>query len=174
MKFWIQTTSDTATPAAAITVTPTWSGTFGTASVSPATSTTGTVLTTDAGGNISVTVTNDAPVAGASLALVLSGGAAFGAGTYTATISWATPVATTIDVADPITGVYVKTGSTNVTTVIVKDQFGNPVAGEAVRVSLSSTSANYSATTTIAPITTGAAGTATYSLVGGATTAPEC
>jgi hypothetical protein len=171
VKFWIQTSSDTATPAAAITVTPTWSGTFGTASVSPATSTTGTVYTTDALGNISVTVTNDAPVAGASVALVLSGGSAFGAGTYTATINWAKPVATSIDVADPITGVYVKTGSTNVTTVIVKDQFGNPVAGESVSVSLSSTSANYSATTTIAPITTGAAGTATYSLVGGATTA---
>jgi hypothetical protein len=171
VKFWIQTSSDTATPAAAITVTPTWSGTFGTASVSPATSTTGTVYTTDALGNFTVTVTNSAPVAGASLALVLTGGAAFGAGTYTATITWAKPTATTIEVADPITGVFVKTGSTNVTTVLVKDQFGNPVAGEAVRVSLSTTSANYSATTTIAPITTGAAGTATYSLVGGATTA---
>ena len=68
--------------------------------------------------------------------------------------------ATTIAVADPLDGVYVKTGSTNVTTVIVKDQFGNPVSGEAVRVALSSTSANYSSTTTIAPLTTGAAGTA--------------
>jgi len=45
------------------------------------------------------------------------------------------------------------------------------VANQSVSVALSSTSANYSATTTIAPITTGAAGTATYSLVGGATTA---
>ena len=171
VKFWIQTSADTATPAAAITVTPTWSGTFGTASVSPATSTTGTVYTTDALGNFTVTVTNDAPVAGASLALVLTGGAAFGAGTYTATINWAKPTATTIAVADPISGVYVKTASTNVTTVIVKDQFDNPVADQSVTVSLGSTSANYSATTTIAPITTGAAGTATYSLVGGATTA---
>ena len=171
VKFWIQTSSDTPTPAAAITVTPTWGGTFGTASVSPATSTTGTVYTTDALGNISVTVTNDAPVAGASVALVLTGGAAFGAATYTATINWAKATATTIAVADPISGVYVKTGSTNVTTVIVKDQFGNPVKDQSVTVSLGSTSANYSATTTIAPITTGAEGTATYSLVGGATTA---
>jgi hypothetical protein len=171
VKFWIQTTSDTATPAAAITVTPTWGGTFGTASVSPATSTTGTVYTTDALGNISVTVTNDAPVHGATVDLVLTGGAAFGAGKYTATINWAKSTATTIAVADPISGVYVKTASTNVTTVIVKDQFGNPVANQSVAVSLGSTSANYSATTTIAPITTGAAGTATYSLVGGATTA---
>ena len=171
VKFWIQTSSDTATPAALITVTPTWSGTFGTASVSPATSTTGTVYTTDALGNISITVTNDSPVAGASVAIVLTGGAALGAGKFTATLNWATPTATTIAVADPIDGVYVKTASTNVTTVIVKDQFGNAVSGEAIRVALSSTSANYSATTTIAPITTGAAGTATYSLVGGATTA---
>lgn len=171
VKFWIQSSSDTAAAAAAITVTPTWSGTFGTSAVTPATSATGTVYTTDALGNFTVTVTNSAPVAGASLDLVLSGGAAFGAGTYTATITWAKPTATTIAVADPISGVYVKTGSTNVTTVIVKDQFGNPVAGEVVTISLGSTSANYSATTTISPITTGANGTATYSLVGGATTA---
>jgi len=173
VKFWIQTSADTATPSAAITVTPTWSGTFGTSTVTPATSTTGTVYTTDSGGNFSVSFTNTAPVAGATLTLVLSGGAAFGAGTYTATIAWAKPTATTISVADPLTGVYVTTGSTNVTTVSVLDQFGSAVSGQSVTVALSSTSANYSATTTIAPITTGATGTATYSLVGGATTATK-
>jgi hypothetical protein len=171
VKFWIQTSADTATPAADITVTPTWSGSHGSANVTPATSTTGTVYTTDASGNFTVTVTNSAPVAGASVALELSGGVAFGGGTYTATLTWAAPTAATIAVADPLSGVYVKTGSTNVTTVIVKDQFGNPVANQSVSVSLGLTSANYSATTTIAPITTGANGTATYSLVGGATTA---
>jgi len=171
VKFYIQTSSDTATPGADITVTPTWSGSYGSANVTPASSTTGTVYTTDASGNFTVTVTNSAPVAGASVALELSGGAAFGGGTYTATLTWAKPAAATIAVADPLSGVYVKTGTTNVTTVIVKDQFGNPVSGQSVSVSLSDTSANYSATTAIAPITTGANGTATYSLVGGATTA---
>jgi len=171
VKFWIQTSSETPTPAAAITVTPTWSGTYGTASVSPATSTTGTVYTTDALGNISVTVTNSAPVSGASVALVLTGGAAFGAGTYTATLTWAKAAAAKVSVSDPITGVYVKTGSTNVTTIKVTDQFGAAVSGQAVSVTLGSTSANYSATTVIAPITTDASGIATYSLVGGATTA---
>ena len=108
------------------------------------------------------------------MTLVLSGGAAFGAGTYTATIAWAKPTATTIVVADPITDVYVTTGSTNVTTVLVSDQFGNPVSGQSVQPSITgTTSANYSATTAIAPITTGATGTATYSLVGGATTATK-
>ena len=171
LRFYIQTSADTATPAALITVVPTWSGAHGSASVTPATSTTGTVYTTDANGVIDVSITNSAPVDGAVLTLALSGGAAFGAGTHTATITWAASVATTIAVADPISGVYVKTGSTNVTTVIVKDQFGAAVANQSVTVTLGSTSANYSATTTIAPITTGASGTATYSLVGGATTA---
>ena len=171
IKFYINTSSDTAVAAADITVTPTWSGTFGTSSVTPVTSTTGTVYTTDSTGLVTVSFTNDAPVAGASLALALTGAKAFGNNRYVATITWAKPTASSIAVADPISGVYVKTGSTNVTTVIVKDQFGNPVSGEVVTVALSSTSANYSATTTIAPLTTGAAGTATYSLVGGATTA---
>jgi len=170
VKFFIVTSSETASPAAKITVTPTWSGAHGTASVTPATSTTGTVYTTDASGNFSVTVTNSAPVAGATLALKLTGGAAFGTGSYTATLKWAAPAATTLSVVDPLDGVYVKTGTTNVTTVMVKDQFGNPMANESVSVSLGLTSANYSATTTIAPIKTGASGTATYSLVGGATT----
>jgi hypothetical protein len=172
IKFTIQTSSDTNTPAAAITVTPTWSGAHGTASVTPATSTTGTVYTTDALGNFTVTVTNDAPISGASVALVLSGGAAFGAATQTTTLTWATPAAATIAIADPLSGVYVKTGSTNVTTVIVKDQFGNPVAGQGVSVALATTPAVVS-TTVIAPLTTGANGTATYSQTGGAASTAE-
>ena len=174
LKFWIQTSADTATPSAAITVTPTWTGSHGSSAVTPATSTTGTVYTTDSAGNFSVSFSNTSPVAGATLTLVLSGGAAFGAGTYTATIAWAKPTATTIVVVDPISNVYVTTGSTNVTTVLVSDQFGNPVSGQSVQPSITgTTSANYSATTAIAPITTGATGTATYSLVGGATTATK-
>jgi len=171
VRFNIETSADTATPAAEMTVTPTWGGSHGSANVTPATSTTGTVYTTDASGNFTVTVTNTAPVAGASVAIKVTGGASFGTGSYTATLTWAAPAAATIAVADPLSGVYVKTGSTNVTTVIVKDQFGSPVANQSVSVALGTTSANYSATTTIAPITTGANGTATYSLVGGATTA---
>jgi len=171
VKFYIQTSSNVATAGQEMTVTPTWSGSHGSASVTPATSTTGTTYTTDADGTFSVSVTNAAPVSGASLALKVTSGAAFGAQSYTATLTWATPAAASIAVADPLSGVYVKTSSTNVTTVIVKDQFGNPVADQSVTVSLGQTSANYSATTTIAPIKTGANGTATYSLVGGATTA---
>jgi hypothetical protein len=162
LKFWIKTSSETATPGALITATPTWTGTVGTAQISPATSTTGTVYTTDALGNFSVTVTNSAPVAGATLSLVLSGGAAFGAGTYTAVLTWATPVASSIAIADPIDGISVLAGSTNVTTVIVKDQFGNPVKDQIVTVSTSQVPAVVS-TTVISPITTNAAGTATYS-----------
>jgi len=167
LKFWIKTSSETATPGALITATPTWTGTVGTAQITPATSTTGTVYTSDALGNFTVTVTNTAPVSGATLSLVLSGGAAFGAGTYTAVLTWATPVASSIAIADPIAGISVLAGSTNVTTVIVKDQFGNPVKDQVVTVSTSQSPAVVS-TTVISPITTNAAGTATYSFTAAA------
>jgi hypothetical protein len=170
-KFYIQTSSDTAVAAADITVTPTWSGTYGTASVTPVSGTTGAVTyTTDATGLITVSFTNDAPVAGATLALALTGAKAFGNTRYVATVTWATPAAAAIAIADPLSGVYVKTASTNVTTVIVTDQFGNPVSGQGVSVSVATTPAPAVASTTvISPLTTGANGTATYSLTGGAT-----
>jgi trimeric autotransporter adhesin len=147
---------------ALITVTPTWSGPGGTAQLTPATSTTGTVYTADALGNFSVAVTNSAPVDTSKVTLVLSGAAAFGNGTNTVSVTFAAPVATTIEIADPVAGISVLTGSTNVTTVIVKDQFGNPVSGQSVTVSTTQTPAVVS-TTVISPIVTGAAGTATYS-----------
>jgi hypothetical protein len=53
--------------------------------------------------------------------------------------------------------------------VVVKDQFGNPMAGERVSVSATQTPAVVS-TTVITPITTGAAGTATYSYTPAAAT----
>jgi hypothetical protein len=162
IKYTIQTSSDTNTPGALITVKPTWSATVGTALVTPATSTTGTVYTSDALGNFTVTVTYDAPLSGATLTLVLSGGDAFGAGTHTTTLTWAKAAAATITIADPIAGISVLAGSTNVTTVIVKDQFGNPVKDQSVTVSTSQVPAVVS-TTVITPITTNAAGTATYS-----------
>jgi hypothetical protein len=147
---------------ALITVTPTWTGPGGTAALTPATSTTGTVYTADALGNFSVTVTNSAPIDTSKVTLVLSGAAAFGNGTVTTSVTFAAPVATTIAIADPVAGISVLTGSTNVTTVIVKDQFGNPVSGQSVSVSATQTPAVVS-TTVISPIVTGAAGTATYS-----------
>jgi hypothetical protein len=79
-------------------------------------------------------------------------------------LTWASAKATTITVIDPVASVKVKTGTTNVLTVRVRDQFGAEMAGQALQPSLSSTSSNYSATTTYAAITTGTAGTATFSL----------
>jgi hypothetical protein len=173
-KFNIQTSSDTAVAAADITVTPTWSGTYGTSNVTPATSTTGTVYSTDATGLVTVSFTNSAPVAGATLTLALTGAKAWGNNRYVATVVWATPAAATIAIADPLSGVYVLTASTNVTTVVVKDQFGNPFAGQGVSVSVAVTPAPAVASTTvISPLTTGANGTATYSLTGGAASTKE-
>ena len=165
VKFTIQTASSAAAAAGVvITATPTWSGPNGSAQVTPATSTTGTAYTTDALGNFTMTVTNSAPIDTAKLTIVLTGAAAFGAGKNTVTLTWAKPTAATIAIADPTAGVYALAGSTNVTTVIVKDQFGNPVKDQAVSVSVTTTPApTVASTTIITPIVTGAAGTATYS-----------
>jgi len=165
----IDTASGTATDQP-MTVKTTWSGNYATANVSPATSTT-TTSNTDASGNIDLTITNSAPLAGAVATVTITGygytaGTSRGpvAGSTIVTLTWAAAKATTITVIDPVASVKVKTGSTNVLTVSVKDQFGNLMAGESLQPSLSSTSSNYSATTTYAAITTGSAGTATFSL----------
>ncbi|MEI8229059.1 MAG: hypothetical protein WCH77_12480 [Planctomycetota bacterium] len=162
--------SDVAIADQPITVKTTWSGNYATASVSPAT-TTITTSNTDSSGNIDLTITNSAPLAGAVATVLITGygytaGTSRGtsAGSTTATLTWAAPVATTITVIDPVASVKVKTGTTNVLTVRVRDQFGAEMAGQALQPSLSSTSSNYSASTTYAAITTGTAGTATFSL----------
>jgi trimeric autotransporter adhesin len=153
-----------------ITVKTTWSGNFATANVSPATTTT-TTSNTDASGNLDLTITNSAPLAGAVATVTITGygytaGTSRGtaAGSSIVTLTWAAPVATTITVIDPTASVKVKTGSTNVLTVSVKDQFGALMSGESLQPSLSSTSSNYSASKTYDAITTGSAGTATFSL----------
>ncbi len=172
LKFTIQTASSAAAAGGvAITATPTWNSVNGSAEVTPATSTTGTTYTTDALGNFSITVTNSAPIDSSRVTIVLTGAAGFGAGKNTVTLTWATPVANTIVVADPVSGVTALTGSTNVTTVLVRDQFGNPVSGQAVSVSVAILPAPAVASTTvITPIVTGANGTATYSYAAAATT----
>jgi trimeric autotransporter adhesin len=171
IKFTIKSSADTATGGALITAKPSWNAVNGSASVTPATSTTGTVYTTDALGNFSITVTNAAPIDTSKVTIVLSGAAAFGAGTNTVSITWAKPVANTIVVADPVSGVTALTGSTNVTTVLVRDQFGNPVSGQAVSVTEAILPApTVASTTVITPIVTGANGTATYSYTAAATT----
>jgi hypothetical protein len=162
-----QTSSVTDQP---MTVKTVWTGNYATASVSPAT-TTSTTTNTDSSGNIDLTITNSAPLAGAVATVTITGylytaGTSRGtsAGSSIVTLTWAAPIATTLSVIDPVTSVKVKTGTTNVLTVSVKDQFGNLMAGESLQPSLSSTSSNYSASTTYAAITTGTAGTATFSL----------
>ena len=159
-------------PDAAITTSVVWSGNYSSAAVSPAqTSTTSTVSTTDASGNVDLTIANDAPVAGGVATITIRGygytaGSSRGtsAGSTVVTLTWATAVATTITVIDPVPSVKVKTGTTNVLTVSVKDQFGNLMSGESLQPTLSSDSSNYASTTKYAAITTGAAGTATFSL----------
>ncbi len=166
----IDNASNAALPDQPITVKTTWSGNYASASVSPATTTT-TTSNTDASGNLDLTITNSAPLVGAVATVTITGygytaGTSRGpvSGSTIVTLTWAAAKATTITVIDPVASVKVKTGSTNVLTVSVKDQFGALMAGESLQPSLSSTSSNYSASTTYDAITTGSAGTATFSL----------
>jgi len=87
-----------------ITVKTTWSGNYASASVTPVSATT-TTSNTDASGNIDLTITNTAPLAGAVATVLITGygytaGTSRGvvAGSTTVTLTWAAPVATTITV----------------------------------------------------------------------------
>jgi hypothetical protein len=163
----IDNISNVAVEGASITTTTTWSGNYASSNVSPA-SLTKTTTATDAFGNIDLVVTNSAPVAG-STATVLITGFTTGAGTVgngsrTVVITWAAPAISSVVVVDPVANVYVKTATTNVLTVLVRDQFGTPMSGESLVPRFGSTNANYSATALPAAITTGATGTATFSV----------
>ena len=159
----------------AFPVTFAWSGNYASASVSPAataTGGTGTLYTTSSTGTFTIDVTNNSPVAGAVLTITVKGykyvagtSGSPSAGSRTFTLTWAAPTVSSLEILDPVDGVDVLTGSTTTFTVAVYDQFGNAMSGKQIQPSITgSSSANYSATTTYAVITTGAAGTATWSL----------
>jgi hypothetical protein len=158
-------TIDSAVASQNITTTTTWSGNYASANVTPAT-TTALTTATNADGEITRVITNSSPLAGAVATVVISG---FNNpdNTVTVTLTWAAAVATTVTVLEPVAGIHTKLKGTTNFTVEVKDQFGAKMAGELLQplVGGSATSGgNYSATTTYATITTGADGTATWSL----------
>jgi len=162
-------TSGTNVTGATVLVTPTWSGAFESAKVTPATSTTGTSYVSDASGNIKIAFTNDAPINGGQLSLAItnfaSGAGTVGTGSRTVVISFQAPVITSAVVLDPLTGTVVKSAATTVFTVGAYDQFGNGIAGEVLQPSITTTTdANYVKNKTYAAVTTGADGSATFSL----------
>jgi hypothetical protein len=154
---------------ATVLVTPTWSGAFESAKVTPATSTTGTSYTADASGNIKIAFTNDGPINGGQLSLAItgfaSGAGTVGTGSRTVVIAFQAPVVTSLVVLDPLVNTVAKTLATTVFTVGAYDQFGNAMAGEVLQPSIpATTDAAYVLNKTYAGITTGATGTATFSL----------
>jgi hypothetical protein len=163
------TTSGTNVTGATVLVTPTWSGAFESAKVTPAASTTGTSYVSDASGNIKIAFTNDAPISGGQLSLSItnfaSGAGTVGTGSRTVVISFQAPVLSSALVLDPLTGIVVKSAATTVFTLGAYDQFGNGIAGEVFQPGIAtSTHANYVLNKTYAGITTGADGSATFSL----------
>ena len=163
------TTSGTNATGATVLVTPTWSSPFVSTKVTPATSTTGTSYTSDGSGNIKISFTNDEPLDGGQVSLAItgfaSGAGTVGTGSRTVVIKWQKPVITSLAVLDPLAGTVVKSAATTSYTVAAYDQFGNGIAGEVLQPSITtSTDANYVLNKTYATITTGADGTATWSL----------
>ena len=162
LKVTAQTASSAANSAnQALRVVAAWSGSYVSADVSPAVDY-DTILYTDSSGNVTIPITNSTPLNGATLTLTITG---FKSGaSVTAVATWEKPTVTTVTVLDPLASTIVKAGTTNVFTVGVYDQFGNGMSGELLQPALNSTSDNYVADTTYATITTGASGTATWSL----------
>jgi hypothetical protein len=158
----------TSTAGQALTATTTWGGNFATANVTPASANVQTVFT-DASGRVVIALTNSAPVAGATASVSIVG-FANASEKLTISLAWAAATVDALTILDPAAGIFAKTKSATVFSVEADDQFGNPIAGTQITPSLSSTSANYSATTTYAPVTTGANGVATWTLTDAAAT----
>ena len=176
LKINVDNSGNTALANLQMRVKRTWSGNYVSADVTPTSQTAATTETTDASGNITIPFTNAAPVDGGTLTFTVTGFDAsltgYVNGTRTIVINWQKAAVESIAILDPVSGVRVKAGSTNVFTVMVKDQFGNGMSGEKVQPAITGTDDNnYSATTTLATITTGATGTATFSLTDAAAVA---
>jgi len=128
-----------------------------------------TVVTTDANGYATYTVTNLAPV-DTDAAVVTFAGLTTGG---TATITWnkSKPKTITVDPVGPSVAVALK--STNKATFTVTDAFGKPVSGAAIKLAYgSSTNANYSSAG-IATAVTDANGQVSYSLTDAAAAAGD-
>jgi hypothetical protein len=149
-----------------IDFTVTWTGNFNAGDVSPKSGAV-TRVYTDATGKSSVKLTNANPTNGAVATVSFTNFTSAGNPT-SQVLNWESSKVLYVKVSPSSQKVAFL--STNVVTVTVQDQFLAPVVGEVLQPSLSSTSANYSATA-LATLTTNASGVATFSLTDAAATA---
>ena len=154
-------------PNVPLVVTTTWDGNYGAANVTPVDADEVTVYT-DATGAITLTFENKTPQNGASVEFSIAGFTS--AGDFTGTITWATPVVDAVSPVSPDAGFKAKYKSTNSITFAVTDQFGNAMANHELQPSLSTGSANYSATP-IATVKTDSSGLVTFTWTDAAATA---
>ena len=117
-----------------------------------------TLVYADSTGAITVPVTNANPIDGASAVVTITG---FTTNPAAQTINWTKSKAVNISV--DVNGAYVPLKNATVFTATITDSFGAPVAGVLLQPSLSSTSANYSATP-LATVLTDASGKATVTI----------
>jgi hypothetical protein len=139
--------------------TVTWSGAWSAADVTPVSGTTGKqTVRTDSTGKASITLTNANPVDGAIATIGITGFADDSLA-VSQTITWNSPVVTTVAVSPGSYTAALK--STNTLTATVLDQFGAPMAGQVLApIYGATTNANYVAAP--ASITTDASGNAKY------------
>jgi hypothetical protein len=150
-----------------LTFTTTWSG-ANAGDVTPVSGSTGaTIAYTNSSGVATFTVSQKNAVASSTAAIAITGAAAGLEAFGTVTIAYVAPVATTLSVITPSATFKAVAGSSVSITVRMRDQFNNNVAGAVIQPSLSTTSANYSATPR-ATMVTGADGTATLTYTAGA------
>jgi hypothetical protein len=118
-----------------------------------------TLVYADSTGAVTVSVTNANPIDGASASVTVSG---FATNPAAATvINWVKSKA--VNVSVDVNGAVVPLKNATVFTVTITDNFGAPVAGVLLQPSLSSGSANYSATP-MATVLTDASGKATVTI----------
>ncbi len=138
----------------------TWSGTYATASITPADATTTNYTAGDAG-KFTVSLSNASDMNGGTATVEISGFATI-ADKVTITVNWESSVPSTVTFTAPTASVFVKTKSATVFSALVTDQFGNAVSGAKVQPSLSG--ANNPDDDTYAPLTTDANGSVSYTV----------
>jgi len=150
-----------------ITVTATWTG-HNAGAISPLSGATNAqVLKSDNAGVVSLTVTQTGPLNGSQVVVAVTGQAASQGAFGSTTLKWRAPVVTYLTTSPNADFQAVAAAATSV-TVTALDQFRKPMSGIVIQPSITgTTSANYT-TTAKATLTTGADGTATYTVTGGA------
>jgi trimeric autotransporter adhesin len=167
MSWIIRNAAGTALVNEPVTITTAWTGNNA-GSVTPVSGATGAVVKrSDNTGLVTYTITQSNPLTGSQAVVSVAGQVTSGVAYGDTTVLWRVPTLTTISTSPSANFKAVAASSVSVVAT-ARDQFGAPMAGVVLQPGISgTTSPNYTATAK-ATLTTGADGTATYTITGGA------